>query len=57
MNPFYMHVETLATSPRPLQRWDSPWAVTSTFALIQVEDILIISCELWLDKQQQFNSY
>jgi hypothetical protein len=26
-------------------------------ALIQVEDILSICCELWLDKQYELNSY
>jgi hypothetical protein len=41
------------TAPGPLQGCDTPWSHVSLRALIQVEDILSIYCELWLDKQQE----
>jgi hypothetical protein len=43
---------TILTDPELLKVCDSPWLDVSISALILVEDILNICCELWLDKQQ-----
>jgi hypothetical protein len=52
-----MPVKPFTTAPGPLKVCDSPWLNLSICALIRVEDILSICCELWLDKQQCLNSY
>jgi hypothetical protein len=48
---FFMIVKPFSTAPGPLKGRDSPWSDVYMRALIQVEDILSICCELWLDKQ------
>jgi hypothetical protein len=45
-----MPVKPLATASEPLKGCHSPWSDVSIRALIQVEDVLSICCELWLDK-------
>jgi hypothetical protein len=40
-----------ATTQGPLEVCDSPWLDVSMCELIQVEDILSIYCEFWINKQ------
>jgi hypothetical protein len=54
---FFMLVKALATEPGRLNGSESPWSDVSMRAFIQVAVILSISCELWLDKQYELNSY
>jgi hypothetical protein len=42
--------------PGTSERCNSLWSDVSLRALIPVEDILNICCELWLDKQKELNS-
>lgn len=43
---FFMPVKQLAPSPEPSKLWDSAWPDVTVRALIKVEDILKIYCEL-----------
>ena len=52
-----LSAKPFATASGPLKRYGSSWPDVSIRALTQVEDILSLCCELWLDKQQEFNIY
>jgi hypothetical protein len=47
----FMPVKPFATTAGPLKNCKTPWSVVSMSALIQLEDILGICCELWLDRK------
>jgi len=49
--------ETFHDSPRILKVCRNPWLDVFMRALIPVEDILSIWCEMWLDKSKEFNIY
>ena len=53
----FMTVKPFTSTPSSLEVCESPRSDASTGDLIQVEDLLSNYCELWLDKQQEFNSY
>jgi hypothetical protein len=46
-----MSVKPFATAPWHFKRCKSPWPDVSSRAMIQVEEILRIRFELWLDKR------
>jgi hypothetical protein len=51
---FFMHVRPFATATGSLQGCNIPCLDVPMRAVIQVEDILSPSCELWPDKLQEF---
>ena len=50
-NAVFMLVKPSASAPEPLKWWESPWSDVSKRALISVEEVQCICCELCLDKQ------
>jgi hypothetical protein len=48
-NACFMSVKPFATASWPFKICDSPWSDVSVRALIGVEDILSVCCELWLN--------
>ena len=51
-----MAVKPIETAPKPLKECDSPRSEVLTGALIEVDEILCVLCELWLEKEE-LNSY
>jgi hypothetical protein len=47
----FIHVKPFTTDPEPLKRCKNPSSDMSMCALIQVQDILRICCELGIDEQ------
>jgi hypothetical protein len=52
----FIPVKPFITTAVPLKEWDSPWSEVSMPPFVQVEDILRIFYEFWLDKEWQLNS-
>ena len=56
-NVILMAVKPIETAPKPLKGCDSQRSEVLTDAFIEVDEILCALCELWLDKQEEPNSY
>ena len=56
-NAILLPVKPFASVPGRLKGCGSPWWDASMCAVIQVEEILSICCELWFDNQQELNNY
>jgi hypothetical protein len=52
-----MAVKPIETAPKHLKGCDSPRSEVLTGALIEVDEIWCVLCELWLEKQEELNSY
>jgi hypothetical protein len=52
-----MALKPIERAPKPLKGCGSPRSEVLTGALIEVDGILCVLCELWLDKQEELKSY
>lgn len=52
----FLLIKPFTTSPGPLKECDIPWTNVPIHAFIQVEHILSILYEQWLDKKQGINT-
>ena len=57
INVIFMAVKPIETAPKPLKGCDCLRSEVLTGALIGMDEMLCVLCELWLDKQEELNSY